>query len=137
MQATARTLVGHEIANRQSEIGNQIMDTFFKDIRYGERNPKQGYEQNAPAAGNFVDWRDQNRVFAQMAIYAPSRRFNLSLGDQPEQINGAVVSTSLFELLGVHPVQGRTFSSEEELKGSVTTEIQNRKSAIGNVNNWK
>ena len=25
-----------------------------------ERNPKQGYEQNPPAAGNFVDWRDQN-----------------------------------------------------------------------------
>jgi putative ABC transport system permease protein len=83
-----------------------------------ERNPKQGYEQNPPAAGNYVDWREQNRVFAQMAIYAPSRRFNLSLGDQPEQINGAVVSTSLFELLGVHPVQGRTFSFEEEQPGN-------------------
>jgi putative ABC transport system permease protein len=83
-----------------------------------ERNPKQGYEQNPPAAGNYVDWREQNRVFAQMAIYVPSRRFNLSLGDQPEQINGAVVSTSLFELLGVHPVQGRTFSSEEEQPGN-------------------
>ena len=54
-----------------------------------ERNPKQGYEQNPPAAGNYVDWREQNRVFAQMAIYAPSRRFNLSLGDQPERLSGA------------------------------------------------
>ncbi len=35
-----------------------------------ERNPKQGYEQNPPAAGNFVDWRDQNRV----ACYIPGRR---------------------------------------------------------------
>ncbi|HET9786542.1 MAG TPA: hypothetical protein VFP47_05390, partial [Pyrinomonadaceae bacterium] len=42
-----------------------------------ERSPKQGYEQNPPSAGNYVDWREQNRVFAQMAIYAPSRRFNL------------------------------------------------------------
>jgi putative ABC transport system permease protein len=82
-----------------------------------ERNPKQGYEQNPPAAGNYVDWRDQNRVFAQMAIYAPSRRFNLSVGDQPERINGAAVSTSLFGLLGVRPIQGRTFSSEEEQPG--------------------
>jgi hypothetical protein len=24
-----------------------------------ERNPKQGYEQNPPAAGNYADWRDQ------------------------------------------------------------------------------
>jgi putative ABC transport system permease protein len=83
-----------------------------------ERNPKQGYEQNPPAAGNFIDWRDQNRVFAQMAIYAPSRKFNLALGEQPQRITGAAVSTSLFELLGVRPVQGRTFSSEEEQPGN-------------------
>ncbi len=68
-----------------------------------ERNPKQGYEQNPPAAGNFVDWRDQNHVFAQIAIYAPSKRFNLALGDQPDRVTGAAVSSSLFELLGVSP----------------------------------
>lgn len=83
-----------------------------------ERSPKQGYEQNPPSAGNYVDWREQNRVFAQMAIYAPSRRFNLSLGDQPERIFGAAVSSSLFELLGVRPIQGRAFSSEEEQPGN-------------------
>src|SRR5712691_2231531 len=82
-----------------------------------ERNPKQGYEQNPPAAGNYADWRDQNRVFAQTAIYAPSKKFNLSLEDQPERITGAAVSASLFELLGVAPVQGRVFSSEEEQPG--------------------
>jgi predicted permease len=89
-----------------------------KLVTLWERNPKQGYEQNPPAAGNFVDWRDQNRVFTQMAIYAPSKRFNLALEDQPERITGAAVSTSLFELLGVRPVQGRTFSSEEEQPGN-------------------
>src|SRR5260370_13821975 len=82
-----------------------------------ERNPKQGYEQSPPAAGNFVDWRDQNRVFSQLAIYAPSRKFNLALEDQPERITGAAVSASLFELLGVSPVQGRVFFSEEEQPG--------------------
>ncbi|MCM3901967.1 MAG: ABC transporter permease [Pyrinomonadaceae bacterium] len=82
-----------------------------------ERSPKQGYEQNPPSAGSYVDWREQNRVFAQMAIYAPSRKFNLSLGDQPERLSGAAVSTSLFNLLGVRPIQGRTFSSEEEQPG--------------------
>ena len=82
-----------------------------------ERNPKQGYEQNPPSAGTYVDWREQNRVFKQMAIYVPSRRFNLSLGDQAESIQGAVVSTSLFELLGVRADLGRTFSAEEEQPG--------------------
>jgi putative ABC transport system permease protein len=82
-----------------------------------ERNPKQGYDQNPPAAGNYMDWRDQNRVFAQMAIYAPSKKFNLSIEDQPERIMGAAVSASLFAVLGVNPAQGRVFSPEEEQPG--------------------
>jgi putative ABC transport system permease protein len=82
-----------------------------------ERNPKQGYEQNPPAAGNFLDWQDQNRVFARMAIYAPSKKFNLAFEDQPERITGAAVSASLFDLLGVSPIQGRVFSAEEEQPG--------------------
>ena len=36
-----------------------------------ERNPERGYEQNPPAAGNYVDWQKQNQVFAEMAAYAP------------------------------------------------------------------
>jgi len=82
-----------------------------------ERNPKQGYEQNPPAAGNFVDWRDQNRVFAQMAIYEPSKRFNLSFEERAERVTGAAVSPSLFDLLGVGPVRGRAFSSADEQPG--------------------
>ena len=82
-----------------------------------ERNPKQGYEQNPPAAGNYMDWRDQNRVFSQMAIYAPSRKFNLAFEDQPERIMGAAVSASLFTVLGVGPVEGREFSPEDEQPG--------------------
>jgi putative ABC transport system permease protein len=82
-----------------------------------ERNPARGYEQNAPAAGNYVDWQSQNDVFSQMAIYAPARRFNLSVGDQAERINGAAVSASLFNVLQIAPVLGRPFTSAEEVNG--------------------
>ena len=82
-----------------------------------ERNPERGYEQNPPAAGNYVDWRDQNHVFTQMAAYAPSRHFNVSIGDQPERYAGATVSASLFEVLGVGPLKGRVFNSDDETPG--------------------
>src|SRR2546428_1123405 len=82
-----------------------------------ERNPKQGYEQNPPAAGNYMDWRDQNRGFSPMAIYAPFRKVNLAFEDQPERIMGAAVSASLFTVLGVGPVEGREFSPEDEQPG--------------------
>ena len=83
-----------------------------------ERNPARGSEQNPPAAGNYVDWRGQNRVFAEMAAYAPSRQFNVSLGDQAERYAGAVVSASLFDVLGVGALKGRVFSSADEMPGN-------------------
>ena len=83
-----------------------------------EKNPERGYEQNPPAAGNYVDWRDQNRVFAQMAAYAPSRQFNVSTGDQAERYAGATVSASLFEVLGVGALKGRVFNSNDETPGN-------------------
>jgi putative ABC transport system permease protein len=83
-----------------------------------ERNPTRGYEQNPPAAGNYVDWRDQNRVFAGMAAYAPSRQFNVSLGDQSERYAGAEVSASLFEVLGVGALKGRVFTTTDETPGN-------------------
>ncbi len=83
-----------------------------------ERNPARGYEQNPPAAANYVDWRNQNRVFAEMAAFAPSRQFNVSLGDQPERYAGAAVSASLFEVLGVGPLKGRVFTSADETPGN-------------------
>jgi len=83
-----------------------------------EKNPVRGYEQNPPAAGNYADWRDQNRVFAQMAAYAPSRQFNVSMGAQAERYAGAAVSASLFEVLGVGPLKGRVFTSADEMPGN-------------------
>jgi putative ABC transport system permease protein len=82
-----------------------------------ERNPAQGYEQNAPAAGNYVDWRAQSKSFTQLAIYDASRRFNLAFEDRAERLTGAAVSTSLFEVLGLGAIEGRVFAAEEEQEG--------------------
>ena len=82
-----------------------------------ERNLNMGYEQNAPAAANFRDWRDRNRVFEHMAAFDASRTFNLAGGGNPERVDGAAVSPVLFELLGVEPVWGRTFSTREDQPG--------------------
>src|SRR6266700_1139557 len=82
-----------------------------------ERNLKMGYEQNAPATANFPDWRDRNKVFERMAAFDASRTFNLAGSGNPERVDGAAVSPSLFELLGVEPVLGRTFSSGEDQLG--------------------
>jgi predicted permease len=82
-----------------------------------ERNLKMGYEQNAPATANFADWRDRNKVFERMAAFDASRTFNLAGSGNPERVDGAAASPSLFELLSVEPVLGRTFSPGEDQLG--------------------
>jgi len=82
-----------------------------------ERNQKMGYEQNPPAAANFRDWRDRNRVFEQLAAFDASASFDLSGNNKPERVDGAAVSPGLFELLGVAPLMGRTFSPQEDQLG--------------------
>jgi putative ABC transport system permease protein len=82
-----------------------------------ERNVKMGYEQNPPAAANFRDWRERNRVFEQLAAFDSARKFDLAGNGNPERVDGAAVSPGVFEILGVSPVLGRTFSSDEDQSG--------------------
>jgi len=82
-----------------------------------EQNPERGWYRNIVSAANFVDWRKQNHVFAQMAAIDPQRTFNLTGGGEPEEVWGEQVTTNLFSLLGVRPVLGRDFLPEEDKPG--------------------
>ena len=65
---------------------------------------------------NFLDWREQNRVFERVAAYT-GQNFNLSGVDEPERIRATRVSADLFELLRVRPKLGRAFLAEEDQYG--------------------
>ncbi len=66
----------------------------------------------------FFDWREQNRVFAGLAVvtdWSPA----LTGAEQPEVVPGALVSPGYFSnVLGVPPALGRDFLSAEERPGS-------------------
>jgi putative ABC transport system permease protein len=81
-----------------------------------ERDREKGYDQNAPAAANLLDWRAQNNVFSQMAAYGGGQ-CNLTGDQRPERVAGAAVTANLFPLLGIAPLMGRTFTTEEEQPG--------------------
>ena len=82
-----------------------------------ESNKKMEYDQNPPAAANFRDWRARNHVFEQLAAFDALRSFDLAGGNHPEKVDGSAVSPGLFELLGVVPFAGRTFSPHEDQLG--------------------
>jgi putative ABC transport system permease protein len=67
----------------------------------------------AVAPGNFLDWKQQNHVFEDMAVLTGPANATLS-GGAPETVQAQRVSANFFPLLGVQPVLGRTFSGEED-----------------------
>ncbi|MDQ3652168.1 MAG: ABC transporter permease [Acidobacteriota bacterium] len=78
-----------------------------------ETAPKRGIPSMGVSFPNFVDWREQNGVFAGVAAY-DDRSFAFTGGGEPEQLSGAIVSHNAFEILGVTPMLGRTFHPEED-----------------------
>ncbi|HEX9000901.1 MAG TPA: ABC transporter permease, partial [Blastocatellia bacterium] len=72
--------------------------------------------QAATSPPDFLDYRAQNRTFEEFAALMSSS-FNLTGGAEPERIAGADVTTNYFQAIGIKPVQGRTFSPEEEQEG--------------------
>jgi predicted permease len=62
---------------------------------------------------NFLDWQRDNRTFAQLAAYRGDT-FNLTGAGEPEQLKTEMVSADFFPILGVKPVLGRLFTSQDD-----------------------
>ncbi|HEY6399869.1 MAG TPA: ABC transporter permease, partial [Blastocatellia bacterium] len=76
-----------------------------------EAAPK-GNQRNNFSLANFIDYRDQQTGFEQMAAYF-RRDANMLFSGEPERVQSAVVSANFFELLRVRPMLGRGFLTEE------------------------
>jgi putative ABC transport system permease protein len=81
-----------------------------------EQFKAQGLERIPVSAPEYIDLEKGSPWCAEMAAFN-YQSFNLGGGGRPERISGAVVSPSLFPLLGVEPVAGRTFGREEQGEG--------------------
>lgn len=81
-------------------------------VRLFETFRKEKTERRSLSYPDYLDWRDQNRVFDQMAAFE-AVDFTLS-GEEPTRIPGELVSASYFQVLGVKPVSGRTFTPDED-----------------------
>src|SRR5919106_2503421 len=77
-----------------------------------EKFSGQGLTQIPVSAPEYLDYEKQTRSFTGIAAF-DYVNLNLTGGEIPERIQGAVVTPNLFSLLGVAPVNGRVFTSEE------------------------
>ncbi|MGB2624769.1 MAG: ABC transporter permease [Candidatus Acidiferrum sp.] len=74
--------------------------------------PRQG--QNLVFADEYAGWRTQNHVFENIAAYGASAERTLTGAGTPQRLQGAEVTESFLNVLGVKPKLGRNFLPEED-----------------------
>ncbi len=69
---------------------------------------------------DFFDWRSESQSFDGIAFYdyGTSRKFTPSGSGRPRIIDGVRVSSGFFEVLGIAPEYGRSFTRQDEKEGT-------------------
>ncbi|HJZ13218.1 MAG TPA: ABC transporter permease, partial [Acidobacteriota bacterium] len=83
-----------------------------------ESQPTRDVAQNVVNPANFADWREQNRVFEDMAAFM-NWSANLSGDGTPEEVAIQYATPNLFDVLGIHPIRGRTFKKDDGVGDSI------------------
>jgi putative ABC transport system permease protein len=66
---------------------------------------------------NFIDTREDNRSFAQLAAFS-NWGVNLTGTGEPERLQGVRLSAGAFQMLGVEAAAGRTLVAEDDIVGN-------------------
>src|SRR5438094_1178807 len=81
-----------------------------------ERFAAQGLDRIPVSPPEYLDLEKAFKSGSQLATFT-YQTFNFGGGDVPERVSGALVTPTLFPLLGVEPIKGRTFAREEQGQG--------------------
>src|SRR5438034_8846334 len=81
-----------------------------------ESNSQHPNPHNTVSPPNFFDWQSRSTVFSSMAYIADVRN-NLTGNGEPEEVVVQAVSANFFSLLGVNPILGPGFTTENGKAG--------------------
>jgi putative ABC transport system permease protein len=81
-----------------------------------------GFPRNNPTPFAFTQWKERNRVFEDMAALRHDS-LNLTGHGTPEYLHTDTVTANFFSVLGVNPVRGRTFSTDDGHPGAPLTAV--------------
>jgi putative ABC transport system permease protein len=83
-------------------------------------NRRNGDHEIKASAPDYIDWKEQNNAFQDIAAFNANSGLglNLSGAGHPERISATSVTGNLFSVLGVTPALGRSFLPDEERPGA-------------------
>ncbi len=74
------------------------------------------FDNASVAYPNFLDWKERNRVFEDVAVWNATTGTLTGFGD-PRKVTAARMSASTLPILGVAPAMGRNFTPDEDRVG--------------------
>jgi putative ABC transport system permease protein len=77
-----------------------------------EHNKPRNRPMNVISPANYLDWREQNSVFEEMAAYIDTTA-NLTGVEDPEEVRVTYATTNFFTVLRAAPQLGRTFVADD------------------------
>jgi putative ABC transport system permease protein len=78
-----------------------------------EHNLPRDQKSNVVSPGNYLHWREMNRVFENMAGIATFRT-TLTGSGEPEEVPVQYVNGGLLSMIGIAPERGRLFTAADE-----------------------
>jgi putative ABC transport system permease protein len=76
--------------------------------------PGLGYDQFPLSPDVFFFFRSESSVFSDMAMYV-QQAVSVTGDGEPERVSAAASTASLFSTLGVAPLMGRTYTTDEDV----------------------
>jgi len=80
---------------------------------------RQSTDRRSVSVPNYVSWRAESKSFESMAAFWTLRTSLQWTGNgEPERLACGAFTASTFDLLGIRPVLGRSFSEDDEKRGA-------------------
>ena len=86
-------------------------------VRLPVENLQRGAQNGLESQAEYEEVRADARSFSEIGAFGEPEYMTLSGNGEPEQVNGARVSSNFLHILGVEPVVGRSFLAEEDRPG--------------------
>src|SRR6266566_7853263 len=77
----------------------------------------EGQNLTELSGGDFNDLNTRSHSFSHVAAFFGNATYNLSGGNEPERVSAARVSATFLPTLGIQPVRGRNFTTDEDRAG--------------------
>jgi hypothetical protein len=87
-------------------------------VAFGMTNTRQSGQTDLGSLSypDFFDFREQNRTLQSLAVYR-DRSFAITSDEGATSLRGVKTSAEFFDVLGVRPILGRSFTRDDEIAG--------------------